>query len=125
MDWSTFLSVIIGGFISSVTPIIVAVMSSRHEHRRNLLRCATDAAIKDFEVSCILAKKSGGRIFPMSTYVYYHVKFLELADQRKLDGSSISELLLQRDKILELYEKVPAESYKFMQSVLKQRIFYE
>jgi hypothetical protein len=113
MNLSTVLSVAFGALVGSIATIITTLINANREHKRNLVRCATDASIEDFKAATAMAEKTAAKVFPMSTYVFYHIKFLELADRGRLDESSIKTLLQQRDSILELYRNTPAEPNRF------------
>jgi len=112
--WSTFLSGFGGALLGAAGPFAIAWVNGRKEKERLLIRCAIDAALKDFEVCMQRAEKTGENVFPMSTYVFYHVKFLELAESGLLTEKEIEKLLKERDRILALYEAVPVARYRFM-----------
>ena len=115
MEWTTIVAAIVGGIIASFSPILTSVLNARSERRRNILQSATNAAIEDFKTSAAASLASGGPVYPMSTYLYYHIKFLELADAGKLDDAAISELIKKRQRLLELYRELPAKTDAFMQ----------
>lgn len=115
MIWIPVVAAIGGALAGATGPVIIAWMNARRERERLLLKCATDAALKDFEIST--AQAANGKVFPMSTYLYYHIKFLELAVSGSLSEDAIKRLLKQRERILDIYETVPSKKHGFMQDV--------
>jgi hypothetical protein len=68
-----------GAFVGSLGPLLVGIIQSRAEHRRERMRLAATLAIDDQRAAIELVKLSRrGSIPPLSTYVAYHADVLAL-----------------------------------------------
>src|SRR5579863_7534514 len=68
-----------GALIGSLAPIVVGLIQSRAEHKRERMRLVTQLAIEDHKAAIELVKLNRrGAIPPLSTYVAYHADVLAL-----------------------------------------------
>jgi hypothetical protein len=111
---SIFLAGVFGALIGSVVSVITTILSGRLQHRRELVRHATQVAIEDFKATSALAGQDGVCPYPMSTYIHYHLAFLRLAERGELDQAAIKRLLDDRGRLLDLYANYPEERHAFL-----------
>jgi len=89
--WVPAIAALLGALIGSIAPIVVGIIQSQAEHRRERLRLATQLAIEDYkdkiEHARRIAQASGGRrsvgVSPISALLTYHVDVLELLAKGK------------------------------------------
>ncbi len=73
------LAALAGALVGSLAPIVVGIIQSRAEHRRERMRLAVTLAIDDQRGAIQLMKVTGtDSIPPLSTYVAYHADMLAL-----------------------------------------------
>jgi hypothetical protein len=68
-----------GALIGSLAPVVVGIIQSRAEHKRERMRLAATLAIDDQRAAIEIVKLNGhGSIPPLSTFVAYHADVLAL-----------------------------------------------
>jgi hypothetical protein len=79
------IAALAGALIGSLGPMVVGVVQSRAEHKRERMRLATQLGIEDNRVAMERAKLVPGRyeIPPLSLYVVYHADMLKLVAKGK------------------------------------------
>lgn len=88
--------------------VIVAIIQSRSEARRERVRLAMQAAIEDKRIAVDVAKeyvkKHGrpARIFPLSASIHYHAKILKLIEKEILTPENIRKLNEESNKVTEV-----------------------
>ncbi len=110
---SIFIAGVVGALIGSLVSVITTILSGKLQHRRELVRHATQVAIEDFKVTSAAADPSGTCQYPTSTYIHYHLAFLRLAERGELDEAAIKRLLDERGQLLDLYANYPEERHAF------------
>ena len=108
--WMPFLSALFGAIIGSATSVLVVVVQTRAEHKRERLRLAVQAAIEDHKRIYDLATRQGRAyiIQPLSSYIHYHASILELLDKGRLSPDA----LLKLNQELEHLGKIAEETAK-------------
>ena len=102
--WATFFAAIGGATIASLASIITIIVQNRFErereirqmafeNRRDRTRLATEAGIEDYKQAIGVAQKRGGRstMTPLSIYIYYHSKILDLIGKGQLTAETFQE----------------------------------
>jgi hypothetical protein len=78
------LAALAGAFIGSLAPMVVGIIQSRSEQRRERMRLAVQLAVEDHHAAIELVKLNRrGSIPPLSTYVAYHADVLALVARGK------------------------------------------
>jgi hypothetical protein len=98
--WIPLLSALLGGIIGSAATVITVIVQSRAERRRDRLRLAVQAAIEDYHNQHELFMKRREQnvkttLAPMSSYIHYHTKVLELLDKNRLTPEVMRDLQLE------------------------------
>lgn len=106
----SFLGVLLGAVIVSVTSLRTTKAQTRAEHKRERFRLAVEAGIADFQRLVDIAKQARGsrRVAPLSAYIYYHVGLLDLLDTGGINRESLRELDRQQSEFLKIVEDVEA-----------------
>ena len=108
--WVPVIAALAGGLVASIAPIVLGLIQSRAEHRRELLRLSTQLAIEDNKAALEKARMARGRvaIAPLSLSLNYHMRLLNLL----ATGNAIStpEVIELRDQCRALFEALDADA---------------
>ncbi len=100
------IGAITGGVIGSFLTLIANSVQARGAYRRELMRWAIETAHKDFAADNELYNTSQSENlhpWPMSSYIHYHYKFINLLDRGNVNEQTLKELLNLQKKLLETY----------------------
>jgi hypothetical protein len=79
------IAALAGAFIGSLGPLVIGVIQSRAEHKRERLRLATQLAVEDHKMAVEMVKLNRrGGVPPLSVYVAYHADLLAVLATGKL-----------------------------------------
>jgi hypothetical protein len=89
--WVPAISALAGAVVGSIAPIVLGVIQTKAEHRRERMRLATQLAIEDHHANIEIAKINRGKAWipPLSLRVAYHADLLELLATGKHNPGSI------------------------------------
>ena len=106
--WSPFLAALFGAIIGSFTSVFIVVVQTRSERRRDRIRLAVQAAIEDHKRVFEMAEKIGtdNIVQPLSSYIHYHARILDLLEKGHLTVDALRELNKQQHKLTKLAEDV-------------------
>ena len=104
--WSPFLAALFGAIIGSFTSVFIVVVQTRSERRRDRVRLAVQAAIEDHKRVFEMAEKTGRDkiVQPLSSYIHYHARILDLLEKGHLTVDALRELNKQQHKLTKLAE---------------------
>lgn len=105
--WIPLLSALAGALIGSISSIATIIVRSRYEDRRDRSRLAFEAAIEDHKAAIDLAKVTPGRkaIAPLSAFIYYHARIIELLSETNLSKDTLAELDKEMDEVRKVFDK--------------------
>ena len=98
---SGFAGALIGGAVSVVT----MWLQQHFQSRRDTARLASEIALRDYEHALELARargKGGRKVtsYPVTLYIAYHTKLLDLIQRRKLTPETLREMTEYSDSIM-------------------------
>ena len=95
------LSGLVGALIGAASSVITIIVQSHYQSRRELRRMAFDAAVHDHGQALEAAKanKVPVRVAPLTAYLHFHVRYLDLLDKDGLNAESLKQLLHERDEL--------------------------
>ena len=104
--WSPFLAALFGPIIGSLTSVFIVVVQTRSERRRDRIRLAVQAAIEDHKRLFEMAEKTGTDqiIQPLSSYIHYHARILDLLEKGHLTVDALREINKQQHELTKLAE---------------------
>jgi hypothetical protein len=109
------IAALAGALIGSLAPIVVGIMQSQAEQRRERMRLATQLAIEDNRVAMQRAQLQPGRhsIPPLSLYVLYHADMLELLSTgRAVTPEDVRRVRERSRAVMDATEESQAEDPK-------------
>jgi hypothetical protein len=95
------ISALIGGLIAAV-PVLV---QSRRQERREALRLAADAALKDYESRAQKDVPSSSPII----FVWYYIRLMQLIEKNKFTKEAIKQTLREKDDLNEAFAEIAVE----------------
>lgn len=94
------ISALAGAIIGSGASILAIVIQSRYQNRRELYKVATEAAMEDHKQAMEAAKAiQGAWVAPLSAFMYFHIRFMELAAKNELTKNALLQLKDERDEL--------------------------
>ena len=83
-----------GALIGAMGPVLVVLIQTRSQERQARVRAAFDAAVHDHNTFREILRdlKRAGDLFPLSTYIYYYQRILEIMEKGKLAAEDIKKL---------------------------------
>lgn len=103
MDQSliALISGLVGALIGAASSVGAIVIQSHYQSRRELRRMAFDAAIADCQQAFEAAKalKREAEVAPLTAYIHFHVRYLELLEQGRLNSETLKALKDERDQL--------------------------
>lgn len=97
--WIAVLSAIAGGVITGGTALLTQLIQARSELVRERARLAIEAAIADHRVAFEIAKMHGAFMPPLSVYIHYNARILEMLHEGTLKPESLRRLDQEQDAI--------------------------
>lgn len=97
--WIPFLSALFGAIIGSLASVLIVIVQTRSERRRDRTRLAVQAAIEDYKRAVEMAKDSQReQIFqPLSSYIHYHSRVLDLLEKGSFSAEDFREINKQQN----------------------------
>ncbi|MDJ0845599.1 hypothetical protein [Crocosphaera sp.] len=105
---------IAGAIVTLILAYIANSIQSNGAYRRELMRWAIETAHKDFTADNERYNSSQSENlhpWPMSSYIHYHYKFINLLDEGNLNEQTLKELLTLQKKLLETYTEFNLPKY--------------
>ena len=100
--WIPLLSGFAGVLVGSVSSILITVISTRSERRRERSRLAVQAGIADHAVYTDHAKiHQQMTVPPLSLFIHYHMRVLDLLDAGKLNAEAMRHLNIEQDQMID------------------------
>lgn len=101
----------IGALIGAGASIITMYIQTNAQNKRERNKLASELAIEDFKLSLEMAKSTNKpyAILPVTCYVHYHSKLLELLDSGKLDEEGVKELTESNKTVIKAIKKANKE----------------
>lgn len=106
------VSALVGALIGAAASVVTVIVQSHYQNRRELVKQAASMALEDWKTRLGIVTAKGGSALPLSVFVQYHTKLMELAEQGRITPDSI--LLLHQEQedlvaaIQEANGRVPA-----------------
>ena len=107
-NWlAALLSGFAGAIIGAASSVAVVFVQIRADRRKEMMKLAMEAAVKEHNVHLEAALKVGQSIacetvLPVSSYVYFYVKLFQLLEKEQISEKSLVDLYIERDKLTEL-----------------------
>src|SRR4030042_3556644 len=92
--WIPLVSGLLGALVGSASSLAAIFMQTRAQQRRERLRLVIEAAMQEHRSVLELMKLPGGptSIQPLPSYIYYHLRFMNLIEESHLSPDSMKEL---------------------------------
>lgn len=89
-----------GALIGSFASIMTIWIQSHYQNKRERNRLAIEAAIEDHKAAVEVSKgHHQANLAPLTAFLHYHFKYLQLLETNKLTEESIKCLNAERDKL--------------------------
>jgi hypothetical protein len=99
------ISGLIGAVIGSLSSILVMLIQSHYQAKRELTNHGIQIAFQDYKTQLEHAKP-GTKAQPISLFVHYHTKMIRLAAKGKLTPGALEELDLELKALMEAVDKI-------------------
>lgn len=98
------ISGLVGALIGATASIVTILIQSHYQTKRDLRRMAYDAAIADCQQCFEAAKalKREAEVAPLTAFVHFHVRYLQILDSGTLTAESLKAL---KDETGDLFPK--------------------
>ena len=94
------IAALIGAVIGSLSSVITIWIQSHYQNKRDRNRLAVDAAIEDHKAAIEIGKgHAGAQIAPLTAFLHYHFKYLQLLETDGLSEKAVKELNAERDRL--------------------------
>ena len=90
------ISALAGALIGATASIITVIVQSHYQTRRELVKQAVSAAIEDWKTRLKIDKSA----LPMSVFIHYHTKLIDLAVQGRITPDAIRLLQKEQDSLV-------------------------
>lgn len=94
----SLLSGLAGAVIGAVASTAGVFITARFESKRHLSKLAYEAALADYK-SALENGNGPRRIYPLTSYVYFHGKYMQLIGDDKLSKESLEQLRAELDTL--------------------------
>ncbi|MDA3807030.1 MAG: hypothetical protein PF440_03865 [Thiomicrorhabdus sp.] len=87
------IAALAGTIIGSAASIITILIQSKSQEKRDDYKLAIEAAIEDHKAAIELSKQlKKGTILPLTSFIYFHVKYMKLIKKGDLSPESLASL---------------------------------
>jgi hypothetical protein len=92
--WIPLLSALLGAVVGALSSIAAIVVSAKFEGKRAQARLAVEAAIQEYGEHVKIAGESGKPFWipPLSLYIYYNPRVINLLERGQLTAEALVEL---------------------------------
>jgi len=99
-EYISLLSALAGALIGGLASVGGIFISGRLESRRQLTRLAYEAGQADFKLALENAGNGGPRrVMPLTSFIYFHVKYMQLIEGGSLSKESLEKLRKEVDAL--------------------------
>ena len=92
-NWIPLVSALVGALIGSLTSIVTLVVQSRVSSRRERAKLSVEAGVAEFKLALEAVQKSGGgRVAPLTAYIFYNSRVIELIEAGRLRPGTLKRL---------------------------------
>lgn len=105
------LSGLVGAIIGAGVAIVTVIVQTRAQSRSNRIKEAISLAVEDWKFRTELSKQRGGKILPLSIFIHYHSRMVELAENGKLTAESIKAINKEQESLISAIEEL-SESWR-------------
>jgi hypothetical protein len=104
--WIPLLSALLGAVVGAFSSIAAILVSAKFESKRAQARLAVEAAIQEYGQHLEIAKESGKGFWipPLSLYVYYNSRVIDLLERGQLTAKALEEL---SEELEEMKQAIP------------------
>jgi hypothetical protein len=107
------LSALFGAVVGGISLIAANAVQARFENKRVRARLAVEAAIQEYKQHVEMAGGRGVWIPPLSTFVYYNSRVIELLEKGRLTATTLQRLGQEVEEMLEaIPRRGPGPPYK-------------
>lgn len=99
------ISGLIGAVIGSLSSILVMLIQSHYQAKRELINQGIQIAFNDYKTQLEHAKP-GAIAQPISLFVHYHTKMIRLASKGKLTPTALKKLDVELKSLMEAVDKI-------------------
>lgn len=102
------LSALVGALIGAAASVITVIVQAHYQNRRELVKEAVSIALEDWKTRLAILMKEGGGTLPLSVFIQYHTKLIQLAEQGKITPESIRALHDEQEKLVAVIRETHA-----------------
>ena len=99
------ISGLVGALIGSASSILVMLIQSHYQAKRDLVNHGLQIALHDYK-NRLEHGKAGTKVVPISLFVNYHIKVIKLASRGKLTPKSLEDLDAEINSFMETVKKI-------------------
>ena len=105
--WIPLLSGLLGALIGSASSLGAVFIQTRAQKNRDQIRLIVEAATEEYKGAKELMKLPGGprNYWPLSVYIYYHTRFLNLIEENRLSPESMEKMDEEMSRVYEVCMK--------------------
>jgi hypothetical protein len=106
----SLVAALVGALIGAAASVATIIVQSKFQARRDLVKEAVGLALEDWKTRFGVLKEIGGEALPLSVFVHYHLKALELAENGGLTPEAIRKLSAEQEQVTATFREVREES---------------
>lgn len=99
------VSALVGALIGGAASVITVIVQSHYQNRRELVKQAASLALEDWKTRMSIVVEKGGSALPLSVFLQYHTKLIELAEQDRITPDSILLLHNEQEDLVAAIQK--------------------
>src|SRR5690242_6946968 len=88
---------IIGAIVGAAASVLTVLIQGRYQFKRDLAIEAIRLALEDWKTRIALSQKQGGNEAPLSVYIHYHTRVIDLARRGKITPEEMSKVQAEQE----------------------------
>lgn len=104
---SAAVAALLGALIGAAASVVTIIIQQRYQNKRELIKIASDLALADYKRRHeVIAEKGGGKMPPISAFVYYYAQVIEHMAAGTFTPEVIKALSEENERILSAYTDI-------------------
>lgn len=100
------VSALIGAIIGAAASVITVLVQANAQNKRERRKDAVQLALEDWKIRVSLVARDGGTVPPLSAFVHYHGRIVELAENDQLTADALRALDEEQIEIIKTIHEV-------------------
>ena len=94
------ISALLGTLVGAAASIVTVLVQAHYQSKRERTKEAIAIALKDWQTRLEIVTQKGGSALPLSVFIHYHTKLIELAEKGAITPAAIAELHEEQERLI-------------------------